>query len=141
MAVHGDENPHDYVDDDGNLFLEGEEIQTVGAPLNLTWTVRKCIGCRRRQWQEGGPEEIMDRLPRTLIHIVKTIPEWCHIYPGYRSLVGDRMHSPFPTTEESVLSELEQHYGGAAGVKAAGKTSKDYYMKTKARIQWYRQQD
>jgi len=122
-AVHGD-GPFDFMDDNGNLFMAHEDIQTLGAPLNLTWTVRKCLGCRRKQRQRGGPKETMDNIPRRSSGhlVVKTLYNWCELYPGCRPLVrDDDLHSRYPTTEESVLSELENHYGGAVGVEASGK--------------------
>lgn len=120
-----------------------EKIKYLGDQLNLTWTVRKCCGCRRKQGEGQGVQEFEATVPRTSPPpIPKTNSEWCKIYPGYRRIVDFEEYGyNWETKEDIVLSELEIYYGGALCAEASSKPTTEYDDKTKARVLWYRQQD
>ncbi|GJJ76747.1 hypothetical protein EMPS_09106 [Entomortierella parvispora] len=145
-SIHGD-GPIEYMNDDGNEFLTTEGIQDVGTPLNTTWTVRKCLDCRKKQREKGGPREIIGiPIPKIVNSYDRmTVSEWRHLYPGYgldaRGRATSSIHFSFPVHEDTVIHDLKQKYGGAEDVQASKMSSKESYAKTKARILWYRQQD
>ncbi|KAG0376021.1 hypothetical protein BGX24_008391 [Mortierella sp. AD032] len=120
-----------------------EEIEYVGDQLNLTWAVRKCRICRKKQGEGRGNEEFEPVMPRTSPPpMPKSAEEWCKIYPGLSRVVDHEGYGyNWEMKEDGVLGELEFYYGGALGAEASSKPATEYDNKTKARILWYRQQD
>ncbi|KAG0048717.1 hypothetical protein BGZ83_006381 [Gryganskiella cystojenkinii] len=112
-------------------------VRYVGEQINLTWTVRFCLDCRRSHFSEF--EERLPRGPKPDIYYRISTSELKKKHPakGFAPVLESRAY----WTEAEVATHMREYFGGTVGVKASTVPVHEFDVRTDKRIEWYQLQD
>lgn len=111
-----------------------EDIQYKGERIDLSWTVRLCLSCRREHFLR-----VEEPMPRHISNSWLSPTNLFKRYPLLKRVPGWHESAAMVKEIKAVL-DLREFFGGDVGIGAVGLSATKYHDCTEKRIEWYQQQ-